>query len=210
MRPILLARHGETAWNALDRLQGHTDIALNDTGRGQARALAAALREAGLAAVWTSDLARSRETGEIIASALGLAAPWVEPELRERRSGIFEGLTRRDCQVLYPDAWQAWLGRTGAPPGGESGVEATTRFGRALARIAATEGGPALVVAHGEVMRLWLADVLGTSIPPIANGATYAVEHGAALRAELVVAPRRGGGEPDPPDHRQARGRASP
>jgi len=198
MRRILLARHGETAWNALGKLQGHTDIALNDVGRDQARALAASFRDAGITAVWTSDLSRARETGEIITDLLGLAAPTVDPELRERQFGVFEGLTRHECAAQHPEAWQLWLAQTGTPPGGESRGDAAARLGRALRRIAAnaanaaneataaTAGGPALVVSHGAVMRLYLIDLLGTSVPVMANGTTYVVEHeGAEVRARL-------------------------
>lgn len=180
MRRILLARHGQTAWNALGKLQGHTDIALDDTGRDQARALAAAILSSGVRTVWTSDLGRARETGEIVAAVLGLPAPRTEPELRERRFGVFEGLTRDECAAQHPEAWQAWLARTTAPPGGEPREEAVARMARALERIAAREEGPALVVSHGGVMRLWMMDVLGESVPLIPNGATYLVDHDGA------------------------------
>jgi len=189
MRRILLARHGETAWNALGKLQGHTDIALNDVGRDQARALAASFRDAGITAIWTSDLSRARETGEIIADLLGLAAPTVDPELRERQFGVFEGLTRHECAAQHPEAWQLWLAQTGTPPGGETRGGAAARLRRALGRIAATatiEGGPALVVSHGAVMRLYLIELLGARVPVMANGTTYVVEHdGAEVRARL-------------------------
>ncbi len=177
MRSLLLARHGQTSWNALGKLQGHTDISLDDTGRGQARALAATLTAAGIRTVWTSDLGRARETGEIIAAGLGLAVPRTEPELRERRFGVFEGLTRDECAAHHPEAWAAWLAQTSAPPGGEPREQAVARMRRALERIAAREEGPALVVSHGGVMRLWLMDLLGTTVPLIANGATFLVEH---------------------------------
>ncbi|HEU4734379.1 MAG TPA: histidine phosphatase family protein [Kofleriaceae bacterium] len=188
MRPILLARHGETSWNALGRLQGHTDIALNDVGRTQARGLAARLADAGLTAVWTSHLVRARETGEIVADVLGLAAPAVDPELRERRYGVFEGLTRSECATQHPEAWRDWLAQVGTPPGGEARDDAAARLGRALGRIAASEGGPVLVVSHGGVMRLWLMTVLGASVPLISNAATYVVEHHAAsVRVRLLA-----------------------
>lgn len=186
MRRILLARHGETSWNACGKLQGHTDIALNDTGRDQARALAATLSGVELRTVWTSDLGRARETGEIAAALLGLPAPRIDPELRERQFGLFEGLTREECAAQHPDAWKAWLAQTGSPPGGEPREAAVVRMARALERIAAREEGPALVISHGGVMRLWLMDLLGGPVPLIANGTTYLVDHdGAAFRARL-------------------------
>ena len=192
------ARHGEeTAWNALGKLQGHTDIPLNEVGRDQARALAAALATAGVTAVWTSDLVRARETGALIATALGLAAPDVDPELRERSFGVFEGLTRAECETQHPDAWRDWVAQTGSPPGGEPRADAIARLGRALGRIAATDGGAALVVSHGGVMRLWLMDLLGTTIPLVANGTTYVIRarrpHGARPAARVACAPRRVG-----------------
>jgi broad specificity phosphatase PhoE len=205
MRSILLARHGETAWNALGKLQGHTDIELNETGREQARALAAGLGEAAITSVWTSDLSRARETGAIVASALGLAAPTIDPELRERKFGVFEGLTRAECEAQHPAAWRDWVAQIGTPPGAESRVDAIARLGRTLARIAASDdrglppggsvaegrrglidGGPVLVVSHGGLMRLWLMDVLGATVPLVANGATYVVDHDATgVRARM-------------------------
>ncbi|HVK83071.1 MAG TPA: histidine phosphatase family protein [Kofleriaceae bacterium] len=188
MPRILLTRHGETTWNALGKLQGHTDIELNDAGRGQARALADAFCTVGITAVWTSDLARARQTGEIVAAALGLGAPTVEPELRERKFGVFEGLTRAECATQHPEAWRAWLAQTAAPPGGEARELATARMSRALGRIATTHAaGTALVISHGGVMRLWLMEVLGSTVPLIGNGTTFELEHdGTAFRASRI------------------------
>ena len=188
MRRILLTRHGETEWNALGKLQGHTDIVLNEAGRAQARALAERIRPLGLGAVVTSDLLRARETGEIVAAALGLAAPEIDHALRERRFGVFEGLTRDECESRHPDAWRAWLAQTGSPPGGEERELAVERMAAALARIAAADGPPVLVVSHGGVMRLWLMHLLGATVPLIGNGATYVVDHdGARATAELAA-----------------------
>jgi probable phosphoglycerate mutase len=180
MRRILLARHGQTAWNALGKLQGHTDIPLDDTGRAQARALAATLVGAGVRSVWTSDLSRARETADIVAGILALEPPRTEPGLRERRFGVFEGLTRDECMTHHPEAWQAWTARTVAPPGGEPIDEAVQRMRGALERIVALDEGPALVVSHGGVMRLWLMDLIGAQVPVIGNAATFVVEHDGA------------------------------
>jgi probable phosphoglycerate mutase len=179
MTRIVLARHGQTAWNAIGRLQGHTDIALDDTGRDQARSLARALAGSGIAAVVTSDLSRARETGTIVADVLRLGEPHTDPELRERRFGVFEGLTRDQCASRHPAAWRAWIATTEAPPGGESRDDAVTRMTRALERVA-TAAGPVLVITHGGVMRLWLMNLLGTTIPLVANGTTYTVDHDGA------------------------------
>ncbi|HEY4244508.1 MAG TPA: histidine phosphatase family protein [Kofleriaceae bacterium] len=184
MSRIVLARHGQTAWNALGRLQGHTDIPLDETGRDQARALAAKLGKAGIASVWASDLGRAQETAAIAAEMLGLAAPRVDPELRERKFGVFEGLTRDQIAVAHPEAWRAWQQQTAAPPGGEPREEAIARLGRALARIA-REPGPALVVSHGGVIRLWLTDLRGEQAPMIGNGAVFHLAHDGARFSEL-------------------------
>ena len=202
MRRILLARHGQTSWNALGRLQGHTDIELNDVGREQARELAARLATAELTAVWTSDLARARQTGEIVAAALGLAPPDADPDLRERHYGVFEGLSRDECQTQHPEAWQDWVAQKGAPPGGETRPDAAARMARAVSRIAATEGGPVLIVSHGGVMRLWLIEIMRAPIPLIGNGATFVVDHDGERFTATPSAAVRSSSAPDPSNRR--------
>jgi broad specificity phosphatase PhoE len=176
MGRILLARHGETEWNAVGRLQGHTDIPLNEAGREQARGLIAEAAEAGVTEVWSSDLARAQQTAAIVAEALTLAPPRLERELRERRFGVFEGLTRAQCAQLHPEAWEAWRTQTAAPPGGEPSEGVVARMGGALARIAAAVEHTALVVSHGGAMRLWLMQALGRDVPLIGNGQTFVLE----------------------------------
>lgn len=177
-RRLVIARHGQTSWNALGKLQGHTDIELDEIGRQQARELAALVGGHEVTRVWTSDLCRARETGEIVAAALGVGPPRVDPELRERRFGVFEGLTRDECASQHPEHWRAWLDSTTAPPGGEPRDEAVARMDRALRRIAIDGDGHALVVSHGGVMRLWLMDLLGKTVPLIKNGSIYSLELG--------------------------------
>ena len=178
MTRFFLARHGETDWNARGKLQGHTDIPLNESGQAQARALAARLLRENVKAVVTSDLSRARETGAIIASELSLPAPHVDLELRERCFGVFEGLTRAECAEQHPDAWRAWLEQTSPPEGAEAVDLAVRRMTRAFERLVQrTTDTPSLVVSHGGVMRLWLLDLLGVTVPLIANGTVYAVDH---------------------------------
>jgi broad specificity phosphatase PhoE len=190
MRRIWLTRHGETEWNAGGKLQGHTDIPLNEMGRQQARALAARFASLELVSVWSSDLGRARETGAIIAAALKLAEPGVDLELRERCFGVFEGLTRDECQARHPEEWKAWQTSAASPPGGEEMELVPLRMERALERIWATsDHGASLVVSHGGAMRLWLRTVVAEPIPLIKNGATYLVERapsGKGFTARLV------------------------
>ena len=92
MTTLLLVRHGETDWNAEGKLQGHTDRPLNDYGRRQAQILADRLAKEKIDAVYASDLCRARETAEILGERLGLAVG-VDPDLREKNWGSWEGLT---------------------------------------------------------------------------------------------------------------------
>lgn len=183
MRRIWLTRHGETEWNARGMLQGHTDIPLNELGRQQANALATRFASHKIISVWSSDLGRARETGAIVATALALAEPAVDLELRERSFGVFEGLTRDECSARHPEAWQAWQASAASPPGGEPLEGVALRMQRALELIFATaETGDSLVVSHGGAMRLWLRTVISDPIPLIRNGAAYLVERDAAGR----------------------------
>ncbi len=177
MTPFLyLARHGETDWNAQGKLQGRTDIPLNDFGRAQARALAARFERIRVGSVTTSDLLRASETGDIAAASLGVRARHIDPDLCERSFGVFEGLTREECAALHPEEWRAWVERTITPPGAEPREVAVARMQRALQRVVErTPGEAALIVSHGGAMRLLLVDWLGSLIPPIPNGAVYRV-----------------------------------
>ena len=110
MATLLLVRHGETDWNADGRLQGHTDRPLSDFGRRQARQLAEELADESLEAIYASDLARARETAEIVGGRLELPVV-LEPDLREKDWGTWEGLTsvshssissrRRSCSRCF-------------------------------------------------------------------------------------------------------------
>src|SRR5919206_1493774 len=92
MTTLLLVRHGETDWNAEGRLQGHTDRPLNEHGRRQAKELAGRLAGEDVHAIYASDLARAKETAEILGERLGLPVV-VDSDLREKNWGNWEGLT---------------------------------------------------------------------------------------------------------------------
>ncbi len=156
--PILLARHGETDDNREPiRVQGFRDTPLNETGRRQAAELGERIADEGVVSLWSSDLARARETAEIAGARLGLM-PRTDPRLREANRGRWEGRLFVDIAREEPERYRAWL-RAGEQfrfPGGESLREQQQRVGDALAEIRASGELPALVVAHGGSIRVML------------------------------------------------------
>lgn len=159
---ILLIRHGETAWNAERRLQGHLDIALNAEGERQAAALAAALAGEHIDRLVSSDLMRARQTAEAIARARGpgMALELEQDKaLRERCYGGFEGLLYSEIADRFPLEFAAWQARhvdAEVPPGenrGETFRQFYERVTGTIARHAAEHPGKTLaLVAHGGVL----------------------------------------------------------
>ncbi|MFO1269776.1 MAG: histidine phosphatase family protein [Rubrivivax sp.] len=152
---LVVLRHGETAWNAAQRIQGHTDEPLNERGRRQAERLAQALAGEGITHVYTSDLARARATAEAVARAAGLAEVTAEPALRERAFGMFEGLTYAEVEARWPDEVRRWRAREPgfAPGGGESPEAFYARCVPCAAAIAERHRGQSVaLVAHGGVL----------------------------------------------------------
>jgi len=152
---IIVLRHGETAWNHDTRIQGHTDIDLNDTGRWQAAQLGKALADEPLDAVYASDLKRAYATGQAVAQAQGLTVQ-AEPGLRERCFGALEGLTWLEIETQHPEHAAAWRTRVPewAPPGGgESLAVLRERIIATLNAIATRHPDQQVaVVAHGGVL----------------------------------------------------------
>ncbi len=189
-RLVFLTRHGETDWNVAGRWQGHTDVPLNETGRAQALRVADALRQAGLSGVVSSDLSRARETAQIVGMSLGIEVSYLDADLRERMFGIFEGLTRDQCERLHPAAWRAWVEEQRPAPGVERpeavAVRVLAAIGRAAGRIA-RDDSPVLLVTHGGALRAAVRAATGTLPGPIANGAIWRIEwDGSILNAEAV------------------------
>jgi probable phosphoglycerate mutase len=177
-RLVFLARHGETEWNRDGRWQGKTDIPLSDAGRAQARALGESLAGRGIVEVHASDLQRATETARIIAGMLGIAAEVkLDPRLRERGFGCFEGFTREECAQRHPEAWARYLAdRRATPPGGEPQSEVTARVVAALTEIARAPRPSAdatLVISHGGTIRTFIAEVTGAAPPPLENAALF-------------------------------------
>ena len=162
---ILLARHGETAWNAEGRYQGQEDIPLSDVGEAQARSLGERLRHVHIDRAVASPLKRALRTAELALGEDRLARLVTEAGLMEIAHGTWEGLLAAEIRERDPDRLHAWRH---APhevlmPEGESLQHVLDRAWPALQRH--TEGlgehDTLLVVAHDAVNRVLLCKVLG-------------------------------------------------
>lgn len=195
---IYFVRHGETDWNAVGRLQGQRDIAINATGRAQAANCGAILRllmdRLGRSPVSfcyvSSPLRRARATMELLRPVLGLAATdyAIDDRLREIAYGDWEGLTVAETRARDPDICdmrdrEKW---NNVPPGGESYAQLALRVAAWRSELAADT----VVSAHGGTLRALMV-ISGFEQPAIAadlrieQGAVYAfaggtlVKHGA-------------------------------
>ncbi|MCB5281418.1 MULTISPECIES: histidine phosphatase family protein [unclassified Arthrobacter] len=165
-----LIRHGQTDWNAQRRLQGATDIPLNDVGRDQARDAVAVVSGYKWDAVVSSPLSRAAETAKLIAGGLGLAVNRHVPELAERSFGDAEGL--QDGPELEA------LRIPGGFRGAETEDQAARRGLLALETLAEEfRGGRILVVAHGTLIRLSLNRAIGRQLERINNAALNLAHH---------------------------------
>lgn len=177
---IGLIRHGETDWNAQSRLQGRTDVPLNDRGLEQAEDAARLLRGHGWSEIYATPLSRALRTAEIIAVENGLPRPSIAPNLVERSFGELEGAP------VYDDNGER------LPidhPTVEPEPEVIARALAALREIAAAHDDDAevLVVAHGSVIRLVLTELLGWRAPHISNLAMSVIETDDSAAAGFVA-----------------------
>ena len=181
---LVLVRHGETSWNVEGRIQGHTDVALNDLGTAQAKALGKRLSRERFDAVYSSDLVRAFHT----------ARPAVlDPDriivkdrrLRERHLGVLQGLAGEEAAAGQPAAWKAFKSRDPdlALEGGESLGEFSRRvvgFVEDILRKHA--GGRILAVTHGGVLDAAYRHALGMPLSvsrdfPIYNASVNVLSH---------------------------------
>ena len=172
MTELYLVRHGETDWNRAHRIQGSTDIPLNDTGREQARTTGRLLARRRWDAVVASPLSRAFETASLIAAEVGLGVPEIDPAIVERNYGAAEGMTGAEIDALYPSGTDV--------PGRETREDVVSRAIPALLAIAERHPGQAvIVVSHGGVIRSVLNAVQpGTSANElIRNGSVHSFRH---------------------------------
>jgi|SRR6476661_1705410 len=187
MTRILLARHGETDWNRDGRWQGHSDRPLDDAGREQARLLGVHLAWVGIDLLYSSDLARARETAAAVAAATGLGVS-VDADLREVDVGELVGCSRAEAEARDPAWYREWRdGAVAGYPGGETYLDVHRRSVAAFRRILdEADGRTAAVVCHGGNIRAITAEVVGL-------GADQRWRIGAAANCSITAFERRYG-----------------
>ncbi len=162
---ILLARHGETRWNAEGRYQGQMDIPLSEVGEGQARLLGERLKDVAIARAIASPLSRARSTAELALGEARVSELGLDIDLQEIAHGEWEGLLASEIRERDPELLRAWreAPETVQMPGGESLQQVLDRAWPAFE--SAVEGLGAddtlLVVAHDAVNRVLLCRILG-------------------------------------------------
>lgn len=191
MTRLVLARHGRTAWNLEGRAQGHTDVGLDDVGRQQAAAMAPYLALLQPTRLFSSDLARARETVAEVAAVTGLEVVF-DDRLREFDVGERAGLTVPEFAERFPDEYAAWSGGhiTGLVPGAETPDQVTARMVPALAEIwqSTPAGETSVVISHGACLKVSLVaflgwpDVVGTSLRGLDNCGWVVLEADSAGR----------------------------
>jgi uncharacterized phosphatase len=176
---LAFIRHGQTDWNRDQRLQGSSDIPLNETGRAQARDAVATLAGTDWEVIVSSPLSRARETASIIAAGLGIELGPAYDELIERDYGEGEGATEEDIVAKWPDRQY---------PGLESLDSVVARGRAALDRIDAEYGERnTLIVCHGTIIRYTLASLAGRPFEQIRNGSVATFERSGEAWRVLTV-----------------------
>lgn len=177
IRKLVLLRHGQTEWNADDRMQGQLDTELSELGRSQAKEAARELAAIRPLAVISSDLRRALDTATVLGEHAGVTVT-TDERLRETNLGDWQGLTHLDVDSGFPGARIAWRqDATMSPPGGESRVDVARRARPVVDELLisvgdAWFGAPVILVAHGGLIAALTASLLDLPVSrwPILGG----------------------------------------
>lgn len=189
---IYLIRHGQTSWNVEGKIQGITDIALNDTGREQAACLVKGMKNRPVVQIFSSPLMRAVETAEAIGRSQGVAVERLD-DLREVAFGDWEGMTWADIRQQYPKEYERWCINPVdvAPPGGELQADIRRRCKRVMDGILGQAYGDLAIVAHGAILA-YLVEYLMKDDPLeeeiiVKNASITTVEYQAITRDLAMV-----------------------
>jgi broad specificity phosphatase PhoE len=186
---LLLWRHGQTDWNAADRVQGQIDVDLSEVGRAQAEAAAARLAALHPDLIVASDLRRAADTAKTLAAVTGLDIAY-DARLRERHYGVWQGLTNPEIAVRWPGEYERW--HAGLPLHG-LGIEDLDEVGKRMADAlqdvsGRAPGGTVVVASHGSAIRRGVIALLGWPEPVVRTLGTISNCHWVELRLD----PKRG------------------
>ena len=148
---IFLLRHGETLWNVSGRVQGQRDIALNETGKAQARTVAPMFAGYHFDALISSDLHRAVETGSLVSAQAVIGERIQDRRITEKNFGICEGMDITERRRLYPG---------GHAPGEEDTDAVCRRMKEAMADYGRRYSGDVLVVGHGSATSLLMKELV--------------------------------------------------
>lgn len=165
---VLLLRHGQSEGNAARRFGGHTATPLSPRGRKQAEATARSLKNEGITAIYSSDLARAMETAQSLAKLTGLPVNSTSA-FRERSVGVMEGLTFEDAAQQHPAEYAALLRRDfeHVLTGGESYRQLLDRAWQKLDEIIAQHrGGKIAVFSHTGTICILALHLMGALDAP--------------------------------------------
>nr|WP_296772184.1 histidine phosphatase family protein [Rhodococcus sp. (in: high G+C Gram-positive bacteria)] len=179
-RQLILLRHGQTEYNATDRMQGQLDTDLTELGRSQAKTAAAELATRNPLRIVSSDLRRAHDTAVALGDASAVPVG-VDERLRETHLGEWQGLTHLDVDALSPGARLAWRAdATIAPPSGESRIDVARRSVPVVEELsrdlpewgAAGASAPVVLVAHGGLIAALTAALLDLPVDrwPVLGG----------------------------------------
>lgn len=181
-RRVAFVRHGETEWNRQRRIQGLTDVPLNDAGREQARALGRELAAGSWNVLVSSPLTRAVETADLMNAEIGTPVRGRDDALIERGYGRAEGLAVDEVNELWPD---------GAFPGSESLIHLADRGRSAVLDLLDRYDGNLILVSHGALLRSTLSVLSGRPFSRIENGTAtllvYEADEWTRVPAESVV-----------------------
>ncbi len=197
MTRLYLVRHAQTAWNRENRLQGHSDLPLDDQGERQAARVGRWFAALHLQGIVTSHLRRSQQTAAAIASGNGHhVVPVIDRRLAEMHLGAWEGLTPDEVDRRFAGAYAQWRERPTSVciPDAEPLERFRVRVREALADVVARHAArTCAVVTHGGVIALVLADALGAEYDEVLrrvrleNAGVTAMEFEGDGRAPHVV-----------------------
>jgi broad specificity phosphatase PhoE len=163
MSRIYLVRHGTTEWNREEIFRGRVDCALNETGRAEARAVAAYFEGVELDGIFTSPLARAAETAAVIAAGRGIEVV-SDPAFIDLDFGEWQGHALKEVREKYPELYRAWRKRPQEVtfPGGENLDQVRERAWEGLLKVARENPERSVViVSHRVITKILICAALG-------------------------------------------------